>query len=806
MLSVIPNCPICMELRPTPSDEVDLHELLFKFRSRWPLFVAALLIAGAAAWFYLQVKAPVYAFQSTMLVGNRSTGSKQAQELLQLLDSKEKVVKLEDEIGILTSTDMLRRTLAQLPFEVSYYAVPDTWLNTFRDVQRREQPADAVPFQVVPAPGQPQLTGVPINVDVLPDGKYRVHAEVSKGQVRLLASGELVREVLNAKLDQTVAAGDTLRDPLLTAVVVSAAAGGPATSEGRYYVQLNDLSSLAGDYQGRLKVKATDHESRILELSIQGNVPEKEQKFLNTLMNLYIQDDLSQKNQTGNRTLAFLDDEIGKLSQSRQRSAEAVSSFRSSQSLVDAGAQSGVGIQQQTELESMRARIANNQKTYQNTLSYLLANRKPSQMVALSSAGIEDPSVTNLISRLTELNGRRATLAVAATGINPLLVELDEQITATKESLIQTLRNLSRTSEISLRSLNQQLSTVKSQINRMPENERRLSALTSRSDFNEKNYAFLVEKRNEAAIALATNTADKKIIDQARMTSNGPAAPKAPLVALIALLVALALPAGFVLLTDKANRRIQSKEDLSRITNIPLLGVIPHGSSKDKQTMLQDHRGPIAEAFRSIRVNLQYLSAGLDKRIIGITSSVPGEGKSFCSVNLAAELAHGGRRVVLLECDMRRPTVAGYFGIDTHLPHGLSTYLAGQSTLAESRITTAIPNLDVVCCGPIPQNPTQLVESPQLDRLLQQLREEYDYVLIDIPPMGYVSEFLVLLHHLDASIYVVRQNYTDRNLVGQIDELHRTHKVKQLYTVINDMHFEKTYEYRYKTKAYSYGS
>ncbi|MBC8085009.1 MAG: polysaccharide biosynthesis tyrosine autokinase, partial [Hymenobacter sp.] len=339
----------------------------------------------------------------------------------------------------------------------------------------------------------------------------------------------------------------------------------------------------------------------------------------------------------------------------------------------------------------------------------------------------------------------------------------------------------------------------------MPENDRQISSLQNTSDFNEKNYNFLVEKRNEAAIALATNTTDKRVVDQAAQVSGSPSAPKPSLVLLVALLTALAVPAGAVLLLNKVNRRIQSQEDLSKITAIPLLGVVPHGTDPDKDIMRRNPRNPITESFRSIRVNLQYLSAGLDKRVIGVTSSVPGEGKSFCAVNLATELAQSGRRVLLLECDMRRPTIAGYFRLPAPRSEGLSTYLAGTSTLDEARVASGIPNLDLLTCGLIPENPTRLLESPRLEELLVSMRQEYDYLLIDIPPMGYVSEFIVLLRHLDASIYVVRQNYTDRALVNQIDELHRERKVRQLYMVINDVHFSKTYEYRHKTKAYSYG-
>jgi len=795
-----------MEMRPAPfAAEIDLHELFFKLRRRWPLFVGSLLLAGALAWVYLQVKAPVYDFQSTLLIGDQSTGSKQAQELLQLLDSKPKGLKLEDEVGLLTSSGMLRRTLAQLPFAVSYYAEPSSWLNLVRPLQVRERAAGDMPFWVVAVPGRPQLTGVPIYVEPLAGGKFRVHADAKRGELRQLATGDLVREVLDVKFDQTVAAGDTLRSPLLTVVLRPEPDQLGGEASGQYFFQLNDLSNLVGDYQSRLKVKPTDHESRILELSVQGTVPAKETQFLNTLMNTYVQDDLLQKNQIGGKTVAFLDNEINKLAESKSKAAQSLSSFRSANSVVDAGAQSGVGIQQQTELNSNRNRLATNRRYYQNLLSYLKAHRGPGQATALSSAGIDDPATTGLIQQLSDLGSQRASLIVNGTEINPLVVVLDEKISTTKELLIQTLTSLVNSSGSALRDVEQQLGDVRGQLTKMPENERRMNNLQNTSNFNEKNYNYLVEKRNEAAIALATNVTDKKIVDPAKQNGLGPSAPKPLLVGLLAVLAGLLLPTGLVLMQDKTNRRVQSKEDLARLTNIPLLGVIPHGTAQDKQTMLHDPRSLIAEAFRSVRVNMQYLAAGLDKRVIGVTSSVPGEGKSFCTVNLAAELAQSGRRVAVLECDMRRPTLAGYFGIDPRARHGLSTYLAGESTFDEARSSTNIAGLDVLCCGPLPQNPTRLIESPKLAELMQQLREEYDYVLVDIPPLGYVSEFLVLLQYLDAKVYVVRQNYTDRALVGQIAEMHRDHKVKQLYLVINDVHLGSTYEYRHKANAYKYG-
>ncbi|MBX0290423.1 polysaccharide biosynthesis tyrosine autokinase [Hymenobacter sp. HSC-4F20] len=796
-----------MEPRPhTSTDELDLHELFFRLRQRWPLFLGSLLLAGLLAFLYLRVKEPVYAFRATMLLGDQGTGSKQAQELLKILEVKEKGTKMEDEIGLLTSADMVGQALQRLPFNVAYYAAPTTWLNTFKDVQVRERAAGTVPFRLVPDLSAPQLAGVPIYVEPTPDGRFHLRADADKGQLYSLPTGELVREVLGVHLNETVRAGDTLRHPLLTAVVQAEPNYPAAGTDEHYYVVLRDHNSLIGEYMGHLSIKPIDRESRIIELTSKGSVPQKETQFLDTLMHSYVQNDLLAKNLTGQKTVAFLDKEIGHLSDSLRRSTAALSSFRAARGVVDAGAQSARGIQQQGELEMLRAKVATNRKYYQNMLAYLRDTHGGNHIVAPSSVGIEDPVVNNLILQLTDLNSQRAALGVNASAENPMVTVLDERIRVAKETLTQTLANMTRAADIALRDFDAQLGKVRGTMSQMPENERQLASLKSKTDFNDKNYQFLIEKRAEAAIALATNATDKKVVDAAGMQGDAPTAPKPGVVLLIALVAGLALPLGVTLLLDKANRRIQSKEDLSRITTIPMLGVVAHGSKQDKESMLRDPKGPIAESFRSIRVNLQYLAAGLDKKLIGVTSSVPGEGKTFCSVNLAAEMAQSGRKVLLLECDLRRPTVASYFQLEQACAeHGLSSYLMGLSTLEDCRHASGVRNLDVICCGPIPGNPTELLESQRMEELLEQLRTQYDYVIVDTPPTGYVSEFFMLLRHLDANIYVVRQNYTDRGLISQINELHREQKIKHIYLIINDMHFTKTYEYRHKEKAYTYG-
>ncbi len=787
-----------------PADELDLTRLWFQMRLRWPLFAGALLLSGVLGYTYLQWKAPVYGFKATMLLGDQATGSKRAQELLQILEVRDKGLKMEDEVGLISSAATVRQAVRRLPFAVAYYAVPDSWLNKVKTWKIREKSAAEVPFRVGAALGVPQLAGVPIYVSPAGAGRYRLQGHAKRGQLVDLRTGQVIKELGAVKLDVMVTTGDTLRHPWLRVVLTPGPAVTPVNAD-RFYFTLNDVDAAAGRFADGLAVRPIDHDSRIVELKAKGPVPAHVLMFLDTLMATYVANDLQAKDLTGRKTLAFLDEEIAKLARSRRQAAGALSSFRTTRGVVDVGGQSASGIQRLGDLEMARARIATSRRLYQNLLEPLHQARATGHLAAPSSAGLDDPALNNLIVQLADLNGKRAALGLNASAANPVVAMLDERLHTTQDALILTLTSMIRAADIGLRDLDAQLGQVRGQMSRMPEDERQLSSLKSESDFNEKNYNFLVEKRNEAGLALATNTTDKRPVDRAQATSVGPEAPNPKLVALVALLAGLLLPAGLALLLDKTNTTIQSQSDLAQLTDIPVLGVVAHGSRKDKAAMLYSPKGAITESFRSIRVNFQYLAAGRDKQVLGVTSSVSGEGKTFCAVNLAAELASTGQHVLLLETDLRRPTVARYFGpAATDPAHGLATYLSGRSTLDDCRHPSGIADLDVLPCGPVPANPTYLLEGPRMSTLLTALRQHYDYIVIDTPPVGFVAEYFVLLAHLDAHLYVVRHNYTNRALLGRMDELHRDGKIKQLYLIINDMKFDKSYENQYRTKAYSY--
>jgi capsular exopolysaccharide synthesis family protein len=305
-----------------------------------------------------------------------------------------------------------------------------------------------------------------------------------------------------------------------------------------------------------------------------------------------------------------------------------------------------------------------------------------------------------------------------------------------------------------------------------------------------------MEKRYEAEIAVNSDQVDKYIVDPARVKIGGPVSPSKKSTLGLAIALGILLPLIFILVRDFFNDRIADLDELKRLSPIPVLSSVP--TSKQQRIKLDEDRSVLAEGFRTARINLQYLNANMDRQVVGITSSTSGEGKTFCSVNLATVMALGNKRTLLLDADMRRPKVHERMGLE--LGNGLSTYLIGEAGVDAIIRKTDVPGLDVITAGPIPPNPLELFESPRLAELMQQLRQRYDQVVIDASPMGVVSEFKVLVHHLDVTLYVVRQGFTRRPMLRPVNELYRSGKLKQIDLVLNDVKAGDGYGYVYEPK------
>ena len=787
--------------KPNKEHEIDLRSWLFKFRSRWYLFAGFTFLALAAAFVYVKSSERIYAFHSTLLLGDQQTGSKKAQELLELLHVQDKGIKVEDEIGLLMSADMVKAALQKLDFSTSYYKVPDHWLNSGFDLIKEEQ-FDTTPYTVELDTSGTQLVDVPFVVRVLNDKEYELTVEGENIPRYNFNRHEVLGYVPYISFTKVLKFGEPYTDENIHFTINRNKSQGGEMPAKKYYFVLNSLESQVGQRLASLHIEPIERDSRVLRLSTKGTIPDKEMLFLNTLMDVYVARDLEEKNTNGRKTLEFIDSQIATLTDSLKQSKQALSSFRSANKISNIDAQANSTYERLSQLEIDKAKLFTDRQYYSAILDEIENNESFTEAVSPAVAGVQNPILANLFLELSELNKQKAGYKTSATQINPMLKEVDGKIASIRSAIVANLRNLISSADIAIRETDKRIATLENTLAKQPEHERRLADLKGQADFIDKKYEFLQEKRAEAAISLATNTTDKKIVDRASFWGSGPVNAQPRIIYMLALVLGLIIPAAFIVLMDNVDNTIQGKNDISSITNIPFLGVIAHGSKSDKLAVKNNPKSAIAESFRSIRINLQYLMADTNFKVVGVTSSISGEGKTFCSVNLSSEFAAAGKRTILIESDMRKPTFSKYFNVSSEV--GLSTYLNQYSELEDIIQKTDNENLDIIPCGPIPENALHLLEMPRMQRMVEELREKYDYIVIDTPPIGYVSEYFILMKHMDTNIYVVKHKYTNKDLLNQVNELYTAKKIKNIHIVINDLDFDKTYEYGYKQKASYY--
>jgi capsular exopolysaccharide synthesis family protein len=787
-------------------DKINLEVLLFKLKRSW-LWIGAFLFAMLAiAMIYIKYTNSVYEVSASVLVDNESTGPRKANELLTAMDIKgTRGINIEDEIGKLQSYSMIENVINRLDFQVSYYETPNIWINTLTDYQSTELYQNS-PFNIIIDYNSPQLVDVPIIVEFVARDKVKIKIDSRKANLYDFRNSKTIGVVTNLKYEKIIDIRQPYQDNYLSFQFNPSEDMDRAINDSKYHFVINRTDGLISRYQRKLDVTTLKRDSRILILTLAGEVPQKEMNFLNTLIDLYIEHDLEAKSLTGIKTIDFIDNQLKTITDSLSRAELALQNFRSSNRIMDIGYASSTVFQKLERLEQQKSETELRLRYYQNISNYLKNDRDFSEMVSPSAVGINDPVLNSLIIELNRLYQQRAALRVSATEETPAYQAISHQIQNSKASLIENVNNLLANASEDIGHVNNQIRIIEGNIQQLPASERKMVDLQRKFDFNDQTYSFLLQKRAEAAIALATNYSDRKPVDYAMI---GPmVAPNKNFAILLAVLLGLFIPMGIIIARDSFNNKIMSRNDLKSFSDIPILGVVTHSTSKNVFDLYTNRKSSLADSFNAIRLNLKYFSLEKDHKVVGVTSAISGEGKTFFSINLALELSVAGNRTLIIGSDLRKPKMQEYLGGVVNLKKGigLSTFLANQASIEDVINKTPIKNLDVIPAGPIPPNPLDLLGSERMKSLIESIKPFYDYIILDTPPIGYVSEYLLLKELTDTNIFIVRQNYTTSNSLLEISELYENKKIKNLCFVLNDVNFSDSYEYGYKSKANYYYS
>lgn len=554
--------------------------------------------------------------------------------------------------------------------------------------------------------------------------------------------------------------------------------------------------NIATRYVENLKAEWAEEGAGVVNLSISGSNPKKEKDFLTGLIAQYQNNDLEIKNETASRTVEFISDQLEAISDSLHNVERRLERFKDKNVITDLKGEALRLYEKVEQIEAQKAQLNISRNYYRYLIDYIQRNQDLHQIILPSSVGIVDPILTALVSKMNET---QMDIKMLGKSENPLVTEGIRRINEMKKDIVESVKNQESTDNIKLEFLNKQIAEIEKQLSRLPLAERTLVSIQRNYALQENLYIYLLQKRSEAAISKASNTSDIVLVNPPRAGQQ--VAPKTKLNYFLFGCLGLALPICVFVLIEVFDNRIQSKEDIEKITSIPFIGGVGHKKSENNLAVFNQPKSVISESFRALRSNLNYFIGHKDQGVFLITSSISGEGKTFTTVNLASVLALSGKRTLIVGADMRRPKLSDDFDLPNDV--GLSTFLAKLADFKAVRKKTKFENLDIISGGPVPPNPSELLLTGRMRLFIEEAKEQYDYIIIDTPPLALVTDAFELVPYADHTLFLIRQNYTPKSLLKATEDFYKNGKLKKISIVLNDiLKSGPGYGYGY---GYSYG-
>ena len=573
-----------------------------------------------------------------------------------------------------------------------------------------------------------------------------------------------------------------------------------------FLLVIQNPRSVAGGYVNRLKVDWAELGSGVINLSLTSINPEKDIDFLNGLVRAYQDRDLKNKNEAAVRTIDFIRGQLINIKDSLRTVEYQLERFGNSGRIKDMSTAAQRLLEKAEIFELQKSELLIRQNYFQYLDGYLKNAGDNLDLVILpSSVGLADPVVNPMLTKMVELQLEIKLYINSERGKNPVVAGKIAQIREIKENVLESIKTLKSTDKIKMDFLNKQIGEIDKQSNLLPASERQLISVQRNYSLLENLYVFLMQKLSEAGISKAANTSD--VISINSPMQGGQLSPLPVRNYSIASLLGLVIPFAVFILFEILNNKVQSKEDIDKMSAIPFIGGVGHKASENNLIVSERPKSGVAESFRALRSNLNYFTGNKAKQVFMVSSSISGEGKTFTTINLATVFSLSGKKTLIVGADMRRPKIFEDFGRMNEV--GLSTFLSGISEFKDVIQDTDIDNLFLVSGGPVPPNPSELLLTDRFELFVKNALEQFDFVIIDTPPLALVTDAFVISKFVDHTVFVLRQNYSPKEFVRSIDEYYRSGKLKNMSVLLNDIYksglgygYGQGYAYNY---GYSYG-
>lgn len=780
--------------REQPEEQVNIQEILFRYLIHWPWFVVAVVLCIASAWGYLRLATPIYNVSATVLIKDdkKGGGASMSSELEKMgLDGfVSSSNNVDNEIEVLRSKSLAREVVNQLGLFVTYMDEDEF---PGRELYR----TSPVQVSLIPQEAEKLPHTMEVNMVLQPTGAMDV--QIAVGEKKYQKQFDKLPAVFPT--DEGTVAFFTNNDTLSSVRPES------VTQVRHITAFINRPFSVAKEYASSLSIAPTSKTTSVVVVSLKNSSTQRGKDYINKLLEMYNINANNDKNEVAQKTAEFIDDRIGIISKELGTTEQDLENFKRSAGITDLTSEAQIALTGNAEYEKKRVENQTQINLVADLQRYMSGN---DYEVLPSNIGLQDAASANAIDRYNEMLVERKRLLRTSTENNPTIINLDTSIRAMRSNVQATLDATLNGLQITKTDLDREAKRYSRRINDAPTQERQFVSIARQQEIKAGLYLMLLQKREENAITLAATANNAKIIDEA-IPDNSPVSPKRMMIYLAALVLGVGIPVGIIYLISLTKFKIEGRNDVERLTRLSIVGDIPLTEEKTGSIAVYENQNTLmSETFRNVRTNLQFILEN-DQKVILITSTISGEGKSFISANLAISLSLLGKKVVIVGLDIRKPGLNKVFKLSTK-EKGITQYLANpEMNLMDLVQTSDInKNLCILPGGTVPPNPTELLARDGLDKAIETLKNNFDYVILDTAPVGMVTDTLLIGRIANLSVYVCRADYTHKAEFSLINELADGKKLPNLCIVINGIDLNRRkygyyYGYGKYGKYYGYG-
>ncbi|NVN19305.1 polysaccharide biosynthesis tyrosine autokinase [Muricauda sp. HICW] len=774
---------------------IDFKEIIRQYTSKWYLFLLAVIFCLGIAFLYNRYTAPLYDAQARIKIEMEGNNNPELAVFQDLGAFQGQMNPIIDEIEIIKSRSNFVEVVKKLQLNTQIFRlgnILDSEIYKDSPFNLNFKESDSIVSQ----------SGFSFYLNVMSDATFGYKRQEDEPYKQNTF-------------------GSNISTPLGDMIITPSVENIKIYKDNEFRIVIRPATVVADSYRGRVQITPLERSSNILSLYLQDRIQQRAQDIINALIAVYNENAIEDKKIAADKTSNFIDARITEIYSNLYSVDQSAEEFKTNRGITDISSESNINLsvgmenRQQLESASLQLNMASSMKD--------MVENQDGYEILPSNLGLSDQTITGTTARYNQLVAERNRLLESSSNLNPVVQNLDKELNTLKSSLLSSLNNTTGNLELQINSLARQQSRINSRIYSAPGNERELRDITRKLETTESLYLYLLEKREEAQIAFASASPPSSIVDAAYSTSSAPVAPNKMINYVAALFLGFVLPFMFIYVSGLLDNTLNSKQDLESVigNNIPVIAELPKIGKKDRKIVKKDDRSVLAESLRILRTNLNYIQKSQKSKpdnLIFITSSVPGEGKTFISSNLAKIYADTGKKVLLVGADIRNPKLYDFFSSDENVEvgknvqprrstkAGLTEFLVNSDLKVQDITVPAHINeneIDLIFSGKIPPNPTELLMNPRMGELFEKVSKMYDYVIVDTAPLMVVTDTLLISEYASQILYVVKAGATELKVIDFPLKLKEEGKLKGLSFVVNNV---KQSELGYGGKyGYGYG-